>query len=291
MKMDGAGLGEGGAHFGQVRVQNAAGVVLDASFAAAGTVSLDVGAVSGGEAQLGGDLVDVGRNGWAVGDTTLLGAGPLTLPLELTGRVRLAAPRTLAAPTTIHGALTLDAPLTTNAQALVVDGPLEVAGPGALVMTTAGDDVTVNGVAHFAGANGPGTLTAGVLTARGDVKRDEGSALLSTGTVLVLGASERSGPATEIDCGTAARANHWRDVRVQAGARVVLHQLAATGDVDVRGDVEVPADGVVTVGGALHVFPRGSVRNGGGSVTVQDCTVDAGGVVEGVDACVARDVP
>jgi hypothetical protein len=142
----------------------------------------DLAIESGAQLTLGAVVFSV--NGNATLDGTVAGTGNLNL--IGTGRtlrgnatvnnVTVNGTYTLAGPTTLDGRLEIAGVLTIGGQTLVVDSTFRTSLNGQLVMTNAADSVDVSRDITFNGNVTSGTLTNGILVARGGFFQSSGAA-------------------------------------------------------------------------------------------------------------------
>lgn len=142
---------------------------LTAGQTVGGLVVADGGTVDLGNANLAvnGDVRTEGTGRVAMTDGMLFLTGSGSIRGHVAGRVATQGAYALAGDLTVETIVSLGAPFTIGGHTLTVGGNLHVGQFATLVMTNASDSVDVGGDTYFQGAPSTGTLTAGVLVARG----------------------------------------------------------------------------------------------------------------------------
>ena len=170
--------------FGQLIINDAAGVTALSNFAA-GSVVMTSGTLTGTvNATLNGPLVDpLGHfsvsNISFTGNTTPVSAG--TPAITVTGTVTFNNnPSILAANLTITGAVSVLGNLQINGHTLNVNGAFSTATNGQLTMNNAADVVNVTGNVTFGSTGAGGTMSAGTMHIGGNFLQNGGSFSLST---------------------------------------------------------------------------------------------------------------
>jgi hypothetical protein len=145
--------------------------IQDLSIESGATVTL--GAITfnvSGNADIGGLLTGTGT-------LNLTGTAKTLRGTTSTALILVNGTPTLDGATSVTGPLTVNAgTLTIGGQALAVSGALTVQGSGQLVMTNTADSVDVGGtLAYTTSTSGFGSLTSGILVARGIVTQTAGA--------------------------------------------------------------------------------------------------------------------
>ena len=189
-----SGLGATQSQLGRIEVNNPFGVHFAYATVIVGKVTILQGKVTSPSAlwsiQLADDLEDNVGGAWQAVATTFLKATPLfptvmvtnatfasnaSLPsgFTLTGNLTLQGDTSLNGPATINGNLTvtgLDGSLNVSGQSLTVTGYLRTEMQSPLIMQNENDYVLVLGNLELGGAGPAGSLSAGSLEVKGDVR-------------------------------------------------------------------------------------------------------------------------
>ena len=133
-----------------------------------GNVTLVAGAVSGNVTlTLNGNLADSSGTQWQVQNTSIQGSTPQLS--NITSNVTFTGTTTLVNAFTVNGSVTVTGALDMGGSTLTVNGNFSTQSLGTLKMTSASDQLIVNGSITFNGGTETGLLTNGILELFGNL--------------------------------------------------------------------------------------------------------------------------